>query len=173
MRFDLRTQKRKAGSFDFQVRALRLGEPYTFTCEGEPHLEKGITNALIFLWTRKADRFVATAMELLTDLRHRPQTPFLEQCAGLVNNLDGTGGLEFSLETCATAIRRTMPAFVQLTGKKGWSGYGARRAEYESLVAISELIDTRVASDFAPSCRKCFIPLDANGHQCQPVKPCA
>lgn len=106
---------------------------------------------LINCWTRKADRFVASAIELqggrAVDATVARAT---DTCAGLVLALDGVGA-QWDNEQAAREIRATAPAFIYLVGKPTSSHYNARRAECDELQELARYVATWVLDGGPPT----------------------
>jgi hypothetical protein len=133
-----------------------MGQPIDIESPGEPDRDQAITNALIFLFTRKADRYVATAMDLVPHT-YESAMRALDLSAMLVQKLDGQAGAQLSVPQAAAEIKSTVPVMLYLTGRTTWSGYALRRAEFDELQALASLIYARVQLP-GPFCQHCLGP---------------
>ena len=106
---------------------------------------------LIACWTRKADRFVASALQLQAG---RPLPPHVanatEACAALVLAFDGVTACWDSREA-ALQIRASVPGFLFLVGEASSSHYAARRAEFDELTAMAHEVATWVLDGGPPT----------------------
>ncbi|WKZ67133.1 MAG: hypothetical protein QY325_04205 [Flavobacteriales bacterium] len=117
-----------------------LGEPTESSMEttrsGSEERRLIVGTLLVHAFTRKADRFVATGMDLVApndgDLR-----AMADKCAHLVIWLDeGSHSSAEALE----AIRSRLPLFVRLVGHKESINHGMRRSEWLQLNDLAALI---------------------------------
>lgn len=106
---------------------------------------------LIHSFARKADRFVASAMELqrgrTVDATVARAT---ETCAALVLGLDNVG-TSWDNERAAREIRATAPALTYLVGKPTSSHYNTRRAECDELQELARYVATWVIDGGPPT----------------------
>lgn len=94
-----------------------------------------LTDLLLRMYTRLADRYVAAGMRM-----GAPQH-LVDRCAWLVLLLDGvTEARTLDQRTAIGAIRADGPAMYHLIGKASWSGYAQRKAEYDMLRDLGALI---------------------------------
>lgn len=92
---------------------------------------------MIHLWTRKADRFVATAIALQSGRKVDAQILRATQvCADLVLALDHVTA-SWDAATAARNIRATMPAFAPLVGREQSKHYPGRLRELQELQELA------------------------------------
>lgn len=128
-----------------------LGEPVRATLPRSVPYQLAFHAMLIHLWTRKADRFVATALELTrgrTVPGHVAQA--IEGCALLVMRLDGVGA-SWEAPRAAKEIRTTAPALLFLVGKETSSHYEMRRREFDELQEMAQYIGMWVLDGGPPT----------------------
>ncbi len=115
-----------------------------------------ITSLLFWAYTRKADRYVATCMELTNLQVNDTVSNAINQMALVVIDLD-TKGLD--QQAANAMVHAKTPAMLHLVGRSTWSGYPARRKEFDELTALAELINERVKHPEHNSCSVCMYPM--------------
>lgn len=127
-----------------------------------------VTNFLIWAYTRKADLFVSTGMDLLRQSKKATMEGVVDQLAHVVIALD-TASLY--IKEANDLIRSKTPGMLHLVGKNTWSGYPSRRKEFDDLTALAELINERVVHPENNSCPVCLFPMTTTCARC--VSPSA
>ncbi len=154
MNLSITTTQRPDGLHNIVFSGSLAHVPVPLVWEGcAGNLQASITTVLIFQFTRMADAFAATALDLGADPRH------VDECGMLVIALDTRNE---SLQEAADRIRATVPVFLYLVGRKAWSGYARRRAKFDVLTQMAELIEARVKHT-GSYCDICLHPLDEQG----------
>lgn len=118
--------------------------------------QAAITSLLVYAYTRKADLFVSTCMDLTNVAVHNEVSDAMNQLALLVINLDTAG---WDIATANKHIQAKNPGMLKLVGRTAWSGYAKRRKEFDELAALAELINERVKHPEPKSCMMCLRPI--------------
>jgi len=129
------------------------------TCElhtTDARMENAITSALMFNWTRSADLFVATAMDLVP--RGHALRGVVDKMVMAVIALDTQ---DLIMAHANDVIMGNAPALLHLVGKSTYSGYAQRRAEFDALMAMANLINERVRHPEVRSCYTCLWPMQS------------
>lgn len=127
------------------------------TAAKDPQNEQTLTLLLLEALNRKMDRFVASAMELPTELRHERQADFIEKAAGLVIWIDSPTSP--SVHECSRHIGAVLPAFLFLCGTPQLATHMDRKHEWGEITAMAEVLKLRLGSQEAPTCHTCLKPV--------------
>jgi hypothetical protein len=125
-------------------------------------VEDGITDLLIYEFAQLADDYVSDGMELVPNFTDGPLSRTFDLLSLMVVDL----GRAVERITCDQLIQHRLPLGMEIIGKKSWSGYPDRRAQFDQLTAFAAVIHARTVAAGAESCTACLYP--TTGCTCTP-----